>query len=74
MPKGTVSLKVRLLYLIIIGVSMRDGVEREKVKLQPYDPAWEEEFIELRNKLKSVLHDVVIDIQHVGSTAVPGIS
>lgn len=57
-----------------MGVSMMDGVERYKVKLQPYNPAWEEEFIELRNKLKSVLHDVVIDIQHVGSTAVPSIS
>lgn len=50
-----------------------EGVERYKVKLQPHNSAWKEEFLELKDKLESVLHNVVIDIQHVGSTAVPTI-
>ncbi len=50
-----------------------EGVERYKVKLLPNNPFWKEEFLELRDKLEPILHDVVIDIQHVGSTAVPTI-
>ncbi len=48
-----------------------EGVERYKVKLLPHNQLWKEEFIELRDKFENVLYDTVIDIQHVGSTAIP---
>lgn len=39
--------------------------------IQPYNPAWKLQFEQLKQVLATVLKDVTIDIQHVGSTAVP---
>ena len=39
-----------------------------------YDPAWPAEFERLKARLVSVLGDVIVDVQHVGSTAVPGLA
>ena len=50
-----------------------EGVERYKVDLLPHNPFWKQEFIELKNKFETVLNDVLIDIQHVGSTSIPAV-
>ena len=42
--------------------------------LVPYDPRWPELFVSLRSRLLSRLRDGVIEVHHVGSTAVPGLS
>jgi GrpB-like predicted nucleotidyltransferase (UPF0157 family) len=49
------------------------GLKRGKVKLSPYDQKWLEVFKKEKKILQKVLKDTIIDIQHVGSTAVPGI-
>lgn len=49
------------------------GVSRYKVQLLPHDPAWKIEFEQLRAQIFSLWQDNVLDIQHVGSTAVPTI-
>lgn len=41
--------------------------------LQSYNPAWKTTFEALKDLLAVELKDFAIDIQHVGSTAVPGI-
>ena len=50
------------------------GLEKGKVKLYPHDVAWETEAKDTINKLKAILGNDVIDIQHVGSTSIPTIA
>jgi GrpB-like predicted nucleotidyltransferase (UPF0157 family) len=39
-----------------------------------YDPAWKMAFQNIASELKAALHHFPIDIQHVGSTAIPGLA
>jgi len=39
-----------------------------------YDPAWRETFQRLRDQIASALGDLAVRIEHVGSTAVPGLA
>lgn len=48
------------------------GLKRGTVRLVPYDFHWKKEFKEERKILKKVLGDKAVDIQHVGSTSIPG--
>jgi len=49
------------------------GVERYKVRLLPHCDEWKDEFEIVKKQLKEILGDNVIDIQHIGSTAINGI-
>ena len=49
------------------------GVERGKIRLSAYDPQWKTIAENTVNLLKSLLGGAAVDIQHVGSTAVPHI-
>ena len=51
-----------------------EGVERYKVRLQPHSLLWDIEFKTVKKELEEILKDDIIDIQHVGSTAIPLIS
>ena len=44
----------------------------EAVRLHPYDPSWPEAFAAERGRLASLLPGVFTEIEHIGSTAVPG--
>lgn len=61
-----------------LGVCMQKGsligLERGKVEIKPYNPMWKHCFEEERNLLKALLEKDAVDIQHIGSTAIPGIS
>jgi len=46
----------------------------EDVVLHPYDPAWPHSFAKERNRLMGMFPEQLIDVQHVGSTSVPGLS
>jgi GrpB-like predicted nucleotidyltransferase (UPF0157 family) len=39
-----------------------------------YDPAWPDLFAALRTPVAAALEDVAVAIEHVGSTAVPGLA
>ncbi len=39
-----------------------------------YDPAWPEVFDQLRSRVWSVVGDLALSVEHVGSTAVPGLA
>ena len=49
------------------------GVERYKVALVPHDDNWAYEYQLTQNELKKILGDNIIEIHHVGSTAIKGI-
>lgn len=48
------------------------GLERKLVRLIPYDPAWKGLFEQEKARLAQSIGHLVLDIQHVGSTAIPG--
>ena len=44
------------------------------VKVVPYDPSWQEAFANIRDMIQSYIGDLIVRIEHVGSTSVPGLS
>lgn len=42
--------------------------------IEQYDPTWPAEFEKIRNILYPYISDLIMDIRHVGSTSVPGLS
>jgi len=49
------------------------GLRRGSVQLVPYSSEWARLFEVERVRLGQVLHPYALDIQHIGSTAVPGL-
>ena len=45
----------------------------EEVMLQAYDRRWPDRFVAERDRLLALLPLVFVDIEHIGSTAVPGL-
>jgi len=43
------------------------------IVIVPYDPRWPDEIREIAGHLRETLRDVAVRIDHVGSTAVPGL-
>jgi GrpB-like predicted nucleotidyltransferase (UPF0157 family) len=46
----------------------------EPVVVIDYDPNWPEEFERLKSRVVDALGEVVVRVEHVGSTAVPGLT
>lgn len=44
------------------------------VRIQEYDPAWPEQYCALAERVRAALGDLVIGVEHVGSTSVPGLA
>jgi GrpB-like predicted nucleotidyltransferase (UPF0157 family) len=55
-------------------VSQNIGLQRGLVRLAPYDASWKHAFETERDELRRLLGDLVQQIEHVGSTSVPGLS
>lgn len=49
------------------------GLNKDVVELLPHDDTWSKEFEKEKKLLKKVLGKLALDIQHVGSTAIPGL-
>ena len=49
------------------------GLKRGTVQLEAHDKQWDETAAQTIKTLKSILGDDAIDIQHIGSTAIPAI-
>ena len=49
---------------------MRTG----KVIVLPYDSAWKNDFEKIKTEIEAVIGDLMIGIEHVGSTSVEGMS
>jgi GrpB-like predicted nucleotidyltransferase (UPF0157 family) len=50
------------------------GLENDTVRLVDYQPNWEKTFLEEQAQLYETLGSAVLDVQHIGSTAVPELS
>ena len=48
------------------------GLQRKKVELLPYNPAWQKLYQKEAKLLYSAIGKYILDIQHVGSTSIPG--
>jgi GrpB-like predicted nucleotidyltransferase (UPF0157 family)/SAM-dependent methyltransferase len=46
----------------------------DPVVIEDYDAAWPEQFAQLRDRVLSVAGDIVLRVEHVGSTAIPGLA
>ncbi|MBD3208477.1 MAG: GrpB family protein [Candidatus Nealsonbacteria bacterium] len=49
------------------------GLERGRVRLSPYNPRWKKLYEQERKRIVSVIGGHILDIQHVGSTSIPGV-
>ncbi|MFT8872309.1 MAG: GrpB family protein [Sporolactobacillus sp.] len=61
------------IFLQANGADHMQGVERGKVYLAEHDRAWQIEFLQAKAMLMTILGPHISDIEHVGSTAVPGL-
>ncbi|MEL7247098.1 MAG: GrpB family protein [Bacteroidota bacterium] len=55
-----------------VGASI--GLRRNSVKLLPHQVVWQDVFQTTKTHLQEILGDRIVDIQHVGSTAVANLS
>lgn len=46
----------------------------EKIVIEQYDPCWQYEFIKIKEMINSFIGDLIISIEHVGSTSVEGLA
>lgn len=46
----------------------------QKVIVTPYDPAWKSDFEQIKREIESVLGNLILGMEHVGSTSVEGMS
>ena len=52
---------------------IKSEMEVRKIVVAPYNPVWKNEFEQIKSELSCALSDLVISIEHVGSTSVPGL-
>lgn len=50
------------------------GVEKRDILLRDHDPSWADAFDRHRKRLADALGDAALRIEHIGSTAVPGLA
>ncbi|MBZ4485953.1 GrpB family protein [Microbacterium sp. cx-55] len=58
----------------VTGVELVGGPEAITVALHPYDPAWAAYFRTHHDRISEALAASDVDIEHIGSTSVPGLS
>lgn len=47
--------------------------DKRRVGVVSYNPNWKDMYKEESEKIENMLNDIIIDIHHIGSTAIPGI-
>ena len=50
------------------------GIEKRRLVLVEHDPAWAVRFAELRERIRAALGSTAVDVEHIGSTSVPGLA
>ena len=49
-------------------------MQTRKVYVEPYNPEWKKDFERIKNEINSAIGDLIVGIEHVGSTSVEGLS
>lgn len=47
--------------------------DKRRIEVVSYNSNWKGMYKEESEKIKNILNDIIIDIHHIGSTAIPGI-
>jgi len=55
-------------------IELVGGPERLELALHPYDQRWPGIYLEHRSRIRSALAAADVEIEHIGSTAVPGLA
>lgn len=48
-------------------------MSKRKIVVKPYNKKWKVKFKNGKNKLEKTFDDIIVEIHHIGSTAIPGI-
>ncbi|MFF1822551.1 GrpB family protein [Kribbella sp. NPDC058245] len=49
-------------------------MDEQAIRIEPYNEHWPRQFVALGERLRGALGDVALRIDHIGSTAVPGLA
>ena len=49
-------------------------MQTKRVVVVPYDEAWKAAFEEIKNEIEAVIGDLILGVEHIGSTSVEGLS
>ena len=49
-------------------------MQTNRVEVLPYDDAWASAFTKIKNELENAVGDIIVGIEHIGSTSVEGLS
>ena len=55
-------------------VELVGGVEKRELVLVPYDPRWPAAYDEHERRIRDALGPVAVQVEHIGSTSVPGLA
>ena len=55
-------------------VELVGGVERRTLELAAYDPRWPEAYADHEQRIRAALGPVAVQVEHIGSTSVPGLA
>ena len=50
------------------------GLHKDKVNLVSHSSNWHTEFEQEKEKLQTILGNIALAIEHIGSTSIPGLS
>lgn len=64
----------RIIEIRYPGIGLVGPVGGDPVFVVPYDPRWPELYTATRDDLRNAMGDVAVRVDHVGSTAVPGLT
>ena len=65
--------RLPLLHVTTIITSFMHGIEHGKLILADYDPRWSILFEQEQTRLTKLIGDPKVEIEHIGSTSVPGL-
>ncbi len=49
-------------------------METKRVVVLPYDDVWHSDFLKIKEEIEDILGNLVITVEHIGSTSVPGLA
>lgn len=55
-------------------VEIVGGTEKRELVLVDHDPRWREEYAEHERRIRTALGPVAVQVEHIGSTSVPGLA
>jgi GrpB-like predicted nucleotidyltransferase (UPF0157 family) len=58
----------------VTAVEMVGGIEKRGLVLADYDPQWPETYAEHERRIRAALGRAAVQIEHIGSTSVPGLA